>query len=453
MYGRKRCRVTRNRWAWLVAGLLLWAGPAGGAEHVIHISVDGLNAGFLTDLLANDVAGDYANFQRFIDEGATTLNARTDYTHTNTLPNHTSMLTGRPVSQPTGQPNTVHHGYTSNSTPGGSDTLHNQGNPNVSYIASTFDVAKDAGLSTALYASKSKFIIFDQSYDGTNGGAGPFGMDKIDTYFYAASGSPSNASTMQAAYLADMAVSHYDYSFVHYRDPDSAGHASGWGGSAWDTSVANVDDYLGAVLSLVEGDAALNGRTTVIVTADHGGTGTGHGTASNSSNYTIPMLVWGAGVTAGVDLYALNTGLRTDPGTGRPDYNASGQPIRNGDGGNLALRQLGLGAVPGSSINSGQDLLIRLPGDVNGDGLVDVADLALVGGQWNTPGGAPSADLNFDHTVDIGDMAIVGNNWGSTVGGTSLDEAGGLVPSPSALFGGWVMMAVLGRRRAGGLRR
>ena len=85
-----------------------------------------------------------------------TFNARTDYTHTVTIPNHTCMLTGRPVLQPVGQPNTTHHGYTSNTSPTPDATLHNSGNPNLDYVASVFDVAHDHGLSTALFASKSK---------------------------------------------------------------------------------------------------------------------------------------------------------------------------------------------------------------------------------------------------------------------------------------------------------
>ncbi len=108
-------------------------------DRVILISVDGLRADLLSDLLGNDINGDYANFQRLVDEGASTFNARTDYSHTVTLPNHTCMVTGRPVLQPVGQPNTVHHGYTSNTDPGPTDTLHNVGNPNVPYIGSVFD--------------------------------------------------------------------------------------------------------------------------------------------------------------------------------------------------------------------------------------------------------------------------------------------------------------------------
>jgi len=332
---------------------------------VILVSVDGLRADILANLMADDTVGDFANFQRLVDEGATTFNARTDYTHTLTIPNHTCMLTSRPVSQPAGQPNTVHHGYTANTDPQPGDTLHNSGNPNVDYVASAFDVAHDYGLSTALFASKSKFILFDQSYDTLAGApdqvAPDHGPDKIDTYTYLRTGSPSNASNLHSALIVHLAATPSRFTFVHYRDPDSAGHASGWGSAVWNDAVRSIDDYLGDILNLVATSEMYQGRTTVIVTADHGGSGTGHYDPANPQINTIPFMVWGAQVTPGADLYSLNAANRLDPGTGWPDYNALDQPIRNGDSGNLALALLGLPAIAGSTINSRQDLAVSQP--------------------------------------------------------------------------------------------
>jgi len=321
---------------------------------VIQISVDGLSGTLLQPLVENDTVGDFASFARFVNEGASTWNARTDYAYTITLPNHVSMITGRPVSQPSGFPNTVHHGWTSNGDPDPGETLHNGGNPNLSYVASVFDVAHDHGLSTAHYASKSKFVLFDQSYDTEHGAAdvtGPNdGTDKIDGYVN------SSATSMHAAFLTEMASSHFEYVFIHYSTPDEAGHASGWGSAAWNDAVRTIDDQLADIFALIEGDPLLDGHTLVILSADHGGTGTGHSDATSAANYKIPFLVWGDGVQAGADLYALNAGTRADPGSGRPSYTAAVQPIRNGDGGNLALAALSLPAVPGSTINAAQDL-------------------------------------------------------------------------------------------------
>jgi len=334
--------------------------PAGQIQHVIHISVDGLRADYLEDLINNDTMGQYANFKRFVTEGATTFNARTDYTHTITLPNHTTMITGRPVLQPAGQPNTVHHGYTSNTDPAPTNTLHNTGNLNIPYKASTFDVAHDNGLSTALYASKTKFVLFEHSYDATAGApdttGADDGRDKIDTYVNESTGSPATAANLNVDFVAGLGANHWRYAFVHYVDPDAAGHAFGWGSTAWNNAVKNVNDYLGALFNLIETDQVLAGHTVIIVTTDHGGTGYDHSNASIIEDYRIPFLVWGPGVPAGADLYALNAGLRQDPGTGRPDYNASPPPIRNGDSGNLALLLLSLPAIPGSTINVSQDL-------------------------------------------------------------------------------------------------
>lgn len=337
----------------LTSMAIVFAATGKAAEHVVHISVDGLRPSFLQQLIDTDMA---PNFKRFQTEGAWTNNARTDFTHTITLPNHTSMVTGRPVSQPAGAPNTLHHGWVTNSDPSASATLHNSGNLNVPYKASTWDVAHDAGLSTAHFASKSKFIIYEQSFNAANGATHPNGKDKIDTFF-----AQENASaTMQTQMLAALGTTEFNYTFLHYADPDIVGHSSGWGGTAYMNAVKNVDGYLGQLFSLLETDAGLVGKTAIVLSADHGGSGTDHSTPSTLAHYTIPFYVWGDGVDHG-DLYAMNIGTRTNPGTGRPDYNAAGQPIRNGDGGNLALSLLGLGAIPGSLINAQQDLRVEMP--------------------------------------------------------------------------------------------
>src|SRR5688572_15510973 len=200
----------------LLLGFLCVAGGFGisssspGAVFVIHISVDGMRPDFVQSVIN---AGNAPNFKRFQDEGAWTNNARTDYTHTNTLPNHTSMLTGRPVSLPIGMSGTPHHGYTDNDTPPAAETLHNFTTPDW-YKASSFDVAHDAGLSTALYASKDKFKIYEQSYNAANGAPHANGLDKIDAF-----ANPEASATMLSQLLTDLAANHFKYTFIHYADP------------------------------------------------------------------------------------------------------------------------------------------------------------------------------------------------------------------------------------------
>ena len=114
----------------------------------------------------------------------------------------------------------------------------------------------------------------------------------------------------------------------------------------------------GDVFELVEKTPALRGQTVIILTADHGGKGHNHADPAEPLDYTIPFYVWGANVPAGKDLYALNPASRLDPGTARPAYSAAVQPIRNGEVANLSLALLGLGPVPGSTINARQDLVV-----------------------------------------------------------------------------------------------
>jgi hypothetical protein len=357
--------------------------------------------------------GKAPNFKRFQDEGVWTTNARADYTRTETLPNHTCMFTGRPVDQPDGMPDTTHHGWITNKAPKRGGTLHNQGNPKLEYVASVFDVVHDAGLSTALYASKDKFELYDDSYDKNNGAKNGHGRDKIDAFLTEDDGAPRFSQTLNERFLDDMAERHFNYVFVHYRDPDTTGHALGWGSGGWCYAVRNADAYVGEVFRLVENDEKLAGRTAIILNTDHGGVGYAHSNETKRENYTIPIMVWGAGVGRG-DLYAINRHSRVDPGKSRVDYVQTGQPIRNGDTGNLAMSLLGLGPIPGSTINVKQDLRVALAGDYNTDGAVDVADYVL----WKKLEGSTTdlrADGNGDGRVDLADHEL----WKSHIGQSS----------------------------------
>jgi len=359
--------------------------------------------------------GHAPNFKRFQDEGAWTTNARADYTQTITLPNHTCMFTGRPVDQPAGMPATTHHGWSDNKAPQRGNTLHSKGNPNLKYIPSVFDVVHDAGMSTALYAAKDKFSLYDVSYDEHHGAPHERGRDKIDIFFTADDGAPRFSQSVHNRFLQDMAKHHFNYVFLHYRDVDTVGHALSWGSGAWFYALRNTDAYLGDLFKLVENDKQLAGRTTIILNTDHGGIGFGHSDATRAEDYTIPIMVWGAGVGRG-DLYAMNAGIRTNPATNRVDYASKNQPIRNGDTGNLALALLGLGPIPGSLINAQQDLRVTMPGDYNLDGSVDAADSVV----WTKLKGShdPRADGNHDGRVDEADRDL----WKAHLGQSAAAE-------------------------------
>ena len=336
----------RAAWFLVLCGFLVPCDPARGVEYVINISVDGLGATYLKSLVNTN---QLPNFRRLQVEGAWTNNARNDTADTTTVANHTSMMTGRGVAGPTG------HNYTDDGTPAAGVTIHsNKG----SYVASVFDLVHDNGISTSLYANKSKFVLYQRSYDAANGApdlTGPDnGQNKIDTYFY-----KTDSLSLVTEYLAAMTAAPTRYSFLHLRDPDTVGHASGWGTTDYNNAVKTIDGYVGRILNLVESSPTLRGKTTLILTADHGGTNVAHSTVTQPLNYTIPFYAWGAGVSRGADLYAINSATRLDPGAGQPADSAPGQPIRNGDIANLSSGLLGLGPVSGSTINAGQDLALQ----------------------------------------------------------------------------------------------
>ena len=318
-------------------------------DKVIFISADGMRPDAV-DVLGPEGA---PAFHRLRKEGAYTSNARTDFTYTVTLPNHTCMVTGRGVVGPEG------HGWISNTDPQLGQNLHRN---RKGYAASFFDVAHDNGLRTALYASKSKFSLYDISYDAKTGAPDQTGedngKDKIDVYV-----ANEDSSALVDQLIASFASDPADATMLHLRDCDSAGHAESWDltpGSPYLAALKKVDSLVGKLLEAVEASPNMKGKTTIILTADHGGlTATkGHGEAKERDNFTIPFYVWGAGVSAGQDLYALNGGNRQDPGTANPPYDAPKAPIRNGDAGNLILTLLHLPAIPGSTINAAQDLKV-----------------------------------------------------------------------------------------------
>lgn len=326
----------------------------GPAAHVVLIAVDGLQVQGLRTLLAARKA---PAFQRLIDEGLSTLNARTDATYSITLPNMTAMMTGRPVTRVPGLRDDAHHGYTWNGPPRPGETLHNGGNPALAYVPSVFDVVHDHGGSTALYTSKGKFALFRASWDAEHGAPDTVGSDhgraKIDRFVL-----EGDTSKLTDAWIAAMRVAPYRYSFLHLADPDAAGHGIGWGSPMWLAAVQHVDTQIGKVLDLVASQPQLLANTVVIVTSDHGGFGNNHFDIENPLIFTVPFFVWGERIARGGDAYQALP-HRHDPGATRPDFTAPKQPLRNGDACNMVLGLLGLPETAGSTMRATG--LVRAP--------------------------------------------------------------------------------------------
>ncbi|MCC6679323.1 MAG: hypothetical protein IT445_00325 [Phycisphaeraceae bacterium] len=72
------------------------------------------------------------------------------------------------------------------------------------------------------------------------------------------------------------------------------------------------------------------------------------------------------------------------------------------------------------------------PGDANGDGMVNLADLQILGDNWQSTNATwAEADFTGDGAVNLADLQILGDNWGYGTGADiSLDEAFALVSIP-----------------------
>jgi predicted AlkP superfamily pyrophosphatase or phosphodiesterase len=297
---------------------------------VVVISVDGFNQSALSKLPARYTN----NFRAMRTYGTSTTNARTAVEQTNTLPNHTGMLTGRRITTSSG------HNVTFNYDPG--STL---ARVNGHYVPGIFDIAHDRGLSTAMYTSKSKFRFFDRSWGPTYGAVDSVGVDngrdKLDAFVL---GRPTIAAS---ALLRNLSSSNpHNLQFWHISLPDAAGHAHGFMSGAYIRAVRSTNYLLGRFFLTLRDHPTTRARTSVILTADHGGLGASHLDARKLANFRIPFYTWGRGVTRGPRLYIANPG-RYYPNTRRVGYSGP-QPIRNLDTANTALRLLGMPSLPGA---------------------------------------------------------------------------------------------------------
>ncbi|MCD4533994.1 alkaline phosphatase family protein [Nocardioides sp. cx-169] len=290
---------------------------------VLAVSIDGLNPTALTRLGRTALP----HFWRLLDEGATTLNARTQYELTKTLPNHTSMVTGRRIARRAGG-----HGVRWNYERGAATVQKAAGEP----VHSVFSVVRRAGGSSALFSTKGKFRLFKRSW--------PAGVDRIFVR------EQDDLAVTKAA-AADLVARRRAFTFVHLGLADQAGHAHGFMSPAYLRAVDRADALLGRLLRAI-------GRKVggvVVLTADHGGLGPSHFQVAQLGDYRIPFVVWGPGVQHG-DLYAMNP-TYANPRRTRPRP-VGRQPVRNGDLPNLVTDLLGLGPVPGSQFNVRQRLRV-----------------------------------------------------------------------------------------------
>jgi hypothetical protein len=238
------------------------------------------------------------------------------------------------------------------------------------YKASPFDIAHDRGMKTAMYAGKSKFVIFLQSYNETGGRPDQVtppddGTKKMDTYkCWGSKYDDVYSVTLVNTFIADGLNDNTNFAFLHFKGPDIEGHDHDWNSDEWKYAVVQANNRVGSIFEMVENSSNEEWyyNTVVIMTADHGGIDGGHGNPAIQEEYELPLGVWGHLVPKG-DAYKYSGGTRSDPEDARGNdydipYNDKDQPIRHADGVDLGLSFIGLPAIDGALIKGMQ---VKLP--------------------------------------------------------------------------------------------
>jgi N-acetylneuraminic acid mutarotase len=112
----------------------------------------------------------------------------------------------------------------------------------------------------------------------------------VDRYRFATNGDQDVADQAVAE-----AAAGFDLMFVHFPNNDYFGHLDGWMSETQIRQLGRTDDAVARLL------ATLPTGTVIIVTADHGGHGTLHG-SRNPEDMTIPWFINGPGVRAAHEL-------------------------------------------------------------------------------------------------------------------------------------------------------
>lgn len=310
------------------------SGAAARVTSVLVISVDGLTPRALKRLGRKSTP----HLHRLIRQGTSTRNARTVVEQTTTLPNHTSMVTGRRID-----PDQGGHGVTWNYTADATaDTVHQAAGERV---ASVFTAVDEAGGSTALFAGKGKFSLWNRSWGKS--------IDRVSLR--------DNDNRLRRDVMRDLRRKKRDLRFWHIATPDRAGHQRGVMRRPYLKAVRRVDDMVGRAMKAIRTTPRLRGRTAIVLTSDHGGARgrRAHDDASLLANQRVLFVARGPGIARRADLYALNEGTVSDPGRSQPAYDAASPPVRNADAANLSLDLLGLPALEASEFNADQALTLR----------------------------------------------------------------------------------------------
>jgi glycerophosphoryl diester phosphodiesterase len=247
-------QVMEEREAALASGLVDET-PLPRVKQVVLVMLDGCRPDAIE-------AVETPTLDRMRREGAWTMNARSVMPSI-TLPCHTSIFYSQMPEE---------HGV-----------LSNTWTPSAMLGPSLMSVVHDAGYPTAA------FYTWEELRDLTPPG-------KLDRTYYR-SISYEAIDELCATALTTIPQLKPTLSFVYLEATDALGHLHGWMSRPYLDGVRRADGVIGALMQTLETSGDLD-ETLIVVMADHGGHGRGHGTEL-AEDMTVPWIVWGAGVRAG----------------------------------------------------------------------------------------------------------------------------------------------------------
>jgi len=222
-------------------------------DAVVVVSIDGLRPDVITPSTKS--------LHRLYLQGASAKVART-INKSATLPSHASMVSGVDSSE---------HGLDFNA--------YKPDHANITR-ATMFSVAHLAGFPTYMFVGKAKLKhLLSKPSDAQLKVAG------------------MNCKRVVKEAMPQLQKLRRGLLFMHFADPDSAGHRVGWMTDNYITAVHAADACLETVMETIEESGRMS-RTLLVVTSDHGGHGRSHGTRMEVDQ-RIPWFAWGGAARRG----------------------------------------------------------------------------------------------------------------------------------------------------------
>lgn len=257
----------------IVRGLILMAALSAGAvaqvagvEHVVVLGIDGLGPIGLEK-------APIPNVSELIKNGAHSFAAR-GVMPTSSAPNWASMISGAGPEQ---------HGVVDNKWP----------LPGYRFVPTTGDGALFPTMFRVLHEARPElFLAIVHDWDG-------FGiLFERPMVNLVIDGDKEDDTAAQAVKVVK--ENKPGLLFVHLDHVDHALHGVGFATEAYFEAVAKMDTLVGSIIAATK-EAGTFEKTIFLLTADHGGKGTGHG-GNSMDELTIPWILCGPGVKEGFEI-------------------------------------------------------------------------------------------------------------------------------------------------------